>query len=266
MNCSCSFLFVALCGVALGQSQIPIKGSKNTRLTPSVHDAVAMGGVKDQIKCDAAGNLYTPVDRGYSGAFGSIVEIFEDGKQFRSFSLDAIKKLDTGHIEDFAITEDQGLYALVREVTKYSDLQEPVAFGSTYVVGFDSGVRVKSRTKLNADFADKRPTGLTVLKSGDFLVASYSHWTDGTLSMFADLLSGNGSLKRKELIPKNRTQVANSDYVSSMSVIRPMTIQFSTPSRTLGLNAFMTCLDHIPPVATRMFTFEQTKTSLELQN
>jgi hypothetical protein len=225
MNRWSSISFIALCCVAAAQTHVPIKGTQNIRLTTSVEDSVAMGGVKDRMRCDAAGNIYTPANRGYSSAFGSVVEIMADGKRSHSFSLDGLARLDTGHIEDFELTADAQLYVLAREVTGYSDLQVPVAFGSTYVLRFNSTGTLKSQTRLDADFGEAKPTAIAVLKGGDFLVAGYSYWPDETVSLFADLFSPDGVPKRQTLIPNKRTQASNSETVSSMSVLRAMTVK-----------------------------------------
>lgn len=225
MNRWSSISSIALCCLAVGQTHTPIKGTQNIRLTTAVQNSVAMGGVKDRMRCDAAGNIYTPANRGYSSAFGSVVEIMADGKHFHSFSLDGLARLDTGHIEDFDVTADAQLYVLAREVARYSDLQAPVAFGSTYVLRFDSAGTLKSQTRLDADFGEAKPTAIAVLRAGDFLVAGYSYWPDETVSLFADLFSPDGVRKKQTLIPNKRTQASNSETVSSMSVLRAMTVK-----------------------------------------
>jgi hypothetical protein len=74
---------IALLCVASGahsQEHVSIKGTQNIRLSDPVKEAVAMGGVKDQMRCDTAHNIYMPVNRDYSSAYGSIVKVTADGK------------------------------------------------------------------------------------------------------------------------------------------------------------------------------------------
>jgi hypothetical protein len=216
---------LAIASTVLAQSHVPIKGTQNVRLSASVEHAIAVEGLKDRMRCDAAHDIYVPANRGYSSAWGSVVEIMADGKQFHSFSLDDIPNLQTGHVEDFEITDRGGLYVLAREVRKYSDMQVPVEFGTTYILRFSPAGKLEDQTKLNTDFGDAKPTGLAVLKGESFLVASYSYTSDKKVRLFVNIFSSDGSLKRKASISGDGTQASNSGSVGSMSVIRPMTVK-----------------------------------------
>jgi len=216
---------LAITSTVLAQSHVPIKGTQNVRVSASVEQAIRVEGLKDRMRCDATHDIYVPANRGYSSAWGSVVEIMADGKQFHSFSLDDIPNLETGHVEDFEITDRGGLYVLAREVRKYSESQVPVDFGSTYILRFSPAGTVEEQTKLNMDFGDAKPTGFAVLKGGSFLVASYSYTSDKKVRMFVNIFSSDGSLKRRASISGEGTQASNSGSVGSMSVIRPMTVK-----------------------------------------
>ena len=161
---------LALASTVFAQSPVPIKGIRNVRLSASVEHAIRVDGIKDSMRCDAVRDIYVPANRGYSSAWGSIVEIMADGKQFRSFSLDNVPHLGTGHAEDFEITDRGGLYVLAREVRKYSDVKVPVEFGSTYVLRFSPTGELEAQTQLNTDFGHVTPANLAVLKDGSFLL------------------------------------------------------------------------------------------------
>jgi len=216
---------LVIASTVFAQSHVPIRGTQNVRLSASVERAIQVEGLKDRMRCDAAHDIYVPANRGYSSAWGSVVEIMADGKEFHSFSLEGIPNLDTGHVEDFEIIDRGGLYVLAREVRKYSDLEVPVEFGSTYILRFSPVGTVEEQTKLNTDFGDAKPTGLAVLKGGSFLVASYSYTSDKKVRMFVSIFSSDGSLKRKASISGEGTQASNTGSVGSMSVIRPMTVK-----------------------------------------
>ena len=218
-------IILCLSTVALAQSHIPIRGTKNTHLGSRVLDAVAMGGVKDTMTCDAAQNIYMPANRSYSSAHGSVVEVMADGKEFRSFSLDSVPGLVRGHIEDFELIEGGGLYVLAREVTKYSDLEVPIAFGSTYLLKYSPLGKLENRTKLNADFGAMEPTALSILKGKDVLVAGYLLSPNNTIELFVDLFSSEGALKKAIPLSNEGMRASNADTVSSMSILRPMTMK-----------------------------------------
>jgi hypothetical protein len=97
-----------------------------------------------------------------------------------------------GHIEDFEIANGGSLYVLAREVTRYSDLQVPVTFGSTYLLKFDPLGKLQRQTKLNTDLGEMKPTALAILKGNTFLVAGYSYSPDKTMKLFVDLFSPMG--------------------------------------------------------------------------
>jgi hypothetical protein len=216
---------LAIASTMFAQSHVPIRGTQNVRLAASVERAIQVDGLKDRMRCDAAHDIYMPANRGYSSAWGSVVEIMADGKQFHSFSLDDIPDLETGHVEDFEITDRGGLYVLAREVRKYSDLEVPVEFGSTYILRFSPAGKLENQTKLNTDFGDAKPSGLAVLKGENFLVASYLYTSDKKVRLFVNIFSSDGSLKRKASISGDGTQASNRGSVGSMSVIRPMTVK-----------------------------------------
>src|SRR5579859_2438161 len=219
----CSILAaLATASTVLAQSHVPIKGTQNVRLSASVEQAI---GLEDRMRCDSTHDIYIPANRSYSSAWGSVVEIMADGKQFHSFSLDDIPNLETGAVEDFEITDTRGLYVLAREVRKYSDAQVPLEFGATYVLRFSPAGKLENQIKLNADFGDAKPTGLAVLKGEDFLVASYLYTSDKKVQIFANIFSSNGSLKRKESLSGEGTQASNRGSVGSMSVIQPTTVK-----------------------------------------
>jgi len=222
----CSILgALATASTVFAQSHVPIEGTQNVRLSASVEQAMAVDGLKDRMRCDAAHDIYIPANRGYSSAWGSVVEIMADGKKFRSFSLDDIPNLETGTVEDFEITELGGLYVLAREVRRYSDAQVPVEFGATYVLRFSPAGKLENQIKLNTDFGGAKPTGLAVLKGENFLVASYLYTSDKKVPIFVNIFSSDGSLKRKESISGEGTQASNSGSIGSMSVIQPMTVK-----------------------------------------
>jgi hypothetical protein len=209
---------------AKAQSHVAIKATQNIRVAAAVEHAIQIDGVKDNMRCDDAGNIYTPANRGYSSAYGSVVKIMADGKHFREFSLDNVPHLAAGHVEDFEIT-DHGLYVLAREVTKSSNLGEPVEFGSAYILRFGATGNLEQQARLNTDFGGAKPAGLAVLKREEFLVASYSLTSDGKARLFASVFTSDGSLKRTVPISGDGTQASNSRSVCSISVLRPMTVK-----------------------------------------
>ena len=206
------------------QSNVPIKGTQNVHLSASVEHAIQVDGIKDRMRCDAAHNIYVPANRGYSSAWGSVVEIMAGGKQFHNFSLDGVPNLETGHVEDFEVAKNGSVYVLAREVRKYSDVQVPVEFGSTYILRFSPSGKLEGQSKLKTDFGDERPSGLAVLRGENFLVTSYSYTSDKKVRMFVNIFLSGGSLKGKVPLSANGTQASNAGSVASMSVIRPMTV------------------------------------------
>jgi hypothetical protein len=216
---------LVVASTVLAQSHVPIKVTQNVHLSASVEHAIQVDGIKDRMRCDAAHNIYVPANRGYSSAWGSVVEIVAGGKQFHSFSLDGVPNLDTGHVEDFEVTNSGSVYVLAREVRKYSNLQVPVEFGSAYILRFSPTGRLEGQTKLNTDFGDEKPAGLAVLQRENFLVTSYSYASDKKVRMFVNIFLSDGSLKRKSPTSANETQASNDGSVASMSVIRPMTVK-----------------------------------------
>jgi hypothetical protein len=214
-------LFLAIASNVFAERDTPIKAVNTTRLADAVYEAVSMGHVKDTMKCDSPGNIYTPVNRGYSSAYGSVVEISADRKHFVRFSLDAVPHLHNGHVEDFHVADDRSVYLLAREIRKYTELEVPELFGATYVLKYSTSGDLSEQTKLSADYKDQRPTTLAVLSSGDILVAGYSYVQDTRVRVFAHLFTADGRLKKDVTIPGTGVQRSNSDKVSSMSVIRP---------------------------------------------
>jgi hypothetical protein len=209
---------------ATAQSHVAIQATQNIHVSASVEHAIQIDGVKDNMKCDDAGNIYTPANRGYSSIYGSVVKIMSDGKEFRQFSLDSAPHLVAGNVEDFEIV-DHGLYVLAREVTKSSDLGVPLEFGLTYILRFGAAGNLEKQTKLNSDFGGAKPTGLAVLKGENFLVTSYSLGSDEKERLIVSVFTSDGSLKRNIPISGDGTQASNGKSVRSMSVFRPMTVK-----------------------------------------
>lgn len=218
-----SVLLSALAVPAIAQVEVPLVISRKVILHGELEDLAAFGGVKE-MTCDTDGNIFTPTNRKYGSAINSILRITPDAKSYTQFSIDSLPKLVDGHITDFALEPSGDVYALARQVLKYSEVIVPIEFGETFIVHYDRKGNMVGRVRLVLDTNGFEPTSLAVLKGGEYLVIGFAR--DGDyVRVLAQSFRHDGRLKSKLELSPQRTRSSNGKRIGNMRVIHPVAIK-----------------------------------------
>ena len=194
--------------------------TKKVALRGELEDLVTFGLLKE-MSCDSAGNIFSPSNRKYGSALNAIVRFPPDATSFTKFSIDALPHLQDGTIVDFDLEPNGDLYVLARQVLKYSEVQVPIQFGQSFVVHYDNRSQVLSQLRLKLNTENFAPTGLAVLKSGEFLVVGYRQ-LEGKTFVITQIVQSDGNLRTKFDLNPAGTKTSNEKTVSSPRVLNPI--------------------------------------------
>lgn len=196
-------------------SKVTLKGD--------LEDLVTFGSLKE-MTCDSDGNIFSPSNRKYGSAINAIVKFRRDASSFRKLSIDALPHLEDGTITDFDLEPNGDLYVLARQVLKYSDVTVPIEFGENSILHFAQSGSVQSQLRLKLDTKDFEPTGLAVLKGGEYLVVG-DRRAEGKTFIIAEVFLFNGNLKARFELSQGGTKTYNGYAARSDRVFHPIAIK-----------------------------------------
>ena len=197
--------------------------TKKTILKGELEDLITFGLLKE-MTCDSNGNIFSPSNRKYSSAINAIVRFPFDASSYTEFSIDSLKDLTNGTITDFDLEPNGELFVLARQVLKFSDVEVPMEFGDSFVVHYDKNGQVLSQLRLRLDSHDFSPTGIAVMKGGEYLVVGY-HQADGKTFVGAEIFQSGGNLKTRVDLSRGGTKSSKRGTVASLRVVHPAAIK-----------------------------------------
>ena len=218
-----AILVIALAPCASAQDEINLVVWKKVNMHGELEDLASFGLLKETT-CDAAGNIFTPANRKYGSAISSILRIAPDAKSYKQFSIDPLPKLADGHIVEFALEANGDIYALARQVLKYSEVQVPIEFGEMFVVHFTTDGEAVAQIRLALTANDFEPSGLAVLPRGGYLIVGSKRVADKVI-VLAQLFHPDGKLLSKIDLGKEGTIASKQGIVRSLRVLRPTAIK-----------------------------------------
>ena len=219
--CIATLLIVSASSTAPVHIELVI--TQKVALRGELEDLVTFGLLKE-MNCDSAGNIFSPSNRKYGDALNAIVRFPPDATSFTKFSIDALPHLEDGTIVDFDLEPNGDLYVLARQVLKYSEVNVPIQFGENFVVHYDTKSQVLSQLQLKLNTENFAPTGLALLKSGEFLVVGYKQ-EDGKTFIIGQITRPDGSLKTRFELNPGGTKTSNEKAASGARVFHPIAIK-----------------------------------------
>jgi len=135
-----------------------------------------------------------------------------------------LKTLEDGTITDFEVETSGELFALARQVLKYSDVQVPVEFGKNFLVHYENKGKALSRLELKLDGDDFSPTGFALLQGDEVLVVG-RRLENGKTLLIAQVFLPNGNLKAKFTLNPGGTNTSKGSTAESMRVFEPIAIK-----------------------------------------
>ncbi|MGD0305879.1 MAG: hypothetical protein ABSC71_13730 [Candidatus Acidiferrales bacterium] len=199
--------------------------ASHTPLSADLADLVLFGGLKESY-CDASGNIYSRTDRKYGSAIDGVVRFTHAGSSYVKFSIDKLPELSDGTITDFEVEPGGDIYALARQVLKYTPTTVPIEFGHNFIVHFDANGKASAQIRLQIDTSEFNPTGFALLKNGGYLVVG-ARRADHTTQMAAQLFHQDGSFASKLELDHAGTKSSNGDSLQSTRVVDPAAIHSS---------------------------------------
>jgi hypothetical protein len=218
-----AILLIASAVTSTLPATIELVVARKFMLKGELEDLVTFGLLKE-MTCDSDGNIFSPSNRKYGDAINAIVRFPHDAGSFRKFSIDALAHLVDGTITDFDLEPNGDLYVLARQVLKYSDLEVPIAFGENFILHYDQSGSVVSQVLLKLDTHNFAPTGLAVLKDGEYLVVGHRQAESNTF-IVVELFHFDGNLKARFELSQGGTKTSNRGTVASPRVIHPLAVK-----------------------------------------
>lgn len=208
---------------AAAQLETPLTITKTVPLSNQLADIAAYGGLKESA-CDPAGNLFTPTSRKSGSAVNSVLRIAPDGRTYTRFSIDSLPQLQNGDIADWVVEAQGDVYALAREVVKYSEAQLALKFGDTFIVHWERGGQLVAQVRLLPEGKHFIPSGLAILDDGSYLVAGYERhgWK---IKMSAQIFGGDGALRRQLELGRKAAEGSNDLTAASSRVYQPAALK-----------------------------------------
>jgi hypothetical protein len=197
--------------------------TRKTPLKGELEDRVTFGLLKE-MTCDSSGNIFTPSNRKYGSAINAIVRFPRDASSFTDFPIDSDDGVDGGTITDFDLESSGELFALVRQVLKYSDVEVPIEFGKSFLIHYDQAGKIRSRLELKLDTNNFEPTGIAMLQGGEILVVGRRVENHKTF-LICEVFLQTGNLKTRFALNPEGTRSSKTGTVLSPRVIEPLAIR-----------------------------------------
>ena len=214
---------VLLAATAAFAVDIQLSVTRKTPLKGKLEDRVIFGLLKE-MTCDSGGNIFSPSNRKYGSAINAIVRFPHDASSFTDFSIDSDDGVNGGTITDFDLEPSGELFALVRQVLKYSDVQEPIEFGKSFLIHYAQSGEIQSRLELKLDTNNFVPTGIAMLQGGEILVVG-RHTENHKTVVISEVLFQNGNLKARFALNPEGTKSSKTGTIASPRVVEPTAIK-----------------------------------------